>query len=296
MNLTDRRNRFRSVLEGNSCFHPGSVFDPMSARIAEDVGFELGMFAGSTASLVVLGAPDLVLLTLTEFAEQAYRICRACTLPLLVDADHGYGNALNAARTVEELESAGVAGLTLEDTALPVAFGLTNKTSLLSIEEGAGKLRAALAARQDPRLAIIGRTSAVTITGVDDAIARIQAYEAVGVDGIFLAGVKTREQLDTLSKATNLPMILGYPGKEVLDLEYLASRRVRICLQGHTPLMAAVQAVYDTLKALRAGASPSELKGVASAEMMNRYSRTDLYEQWTNDFLEPSDSRLKPTS
>jgi PEP phosphonomutase and related enzymes len=101
---TDRRKRFRSLLSGERCIHPGSVFDPISARIAEDLGFELGMFAGSTASLTVLGAPDLIVLTLSEFAGQAYRINRAGGLPLLVDADHGYGNALNVKRTVEELE------------------------------------------------------------------------------------------------------------------------------------------------------------------------------------------------
>src|SRR5579863_8437157 len=108
MGWSDRRKRLRAVLAGRRCVHPGSVFDPMSARIAEDLGFELGMFAGSVASLTVLGAPDLIVVTLSEFAEQAHRICRAGSLPLLVDADHGYGNALNVMRTVEELENAGV--------------------------------------------------------------------------------------------------------------------------------------------------------------------------------------------
>ena len=103
MHWTDRRKRFRAVLDGNACVHPGSVYDPISARIAEDLGFELGMFAGSTASLTVLGAPDLIVLTLSEFAQQAYRINRAGNLPLMVDADLCYGNALNVKRTVEEL-------------------------------------------------------------------------------------------------------------------------------------------------------------------------------------------------
>src|SRR6185437_5364662 len=98
---TARRERFRSLLEGPGCIHPASVFDPLSARMAEELGFECSMFAGSVAALVVLGAPDLILLTLTEFAAQAYRINRAGELPLLVDADHGYGNALNVMRTIE---------------------------------------------------------------------------------------------------------------------------------------------------------------------------------------------------
>src|SRR5438552_13753184 len=123
MHWTDRRRRFRAILKGGRCYHPASVFDPLSARIAEDLGFEIGMFAGSTASMTVLGAPDLIVLTLSEFAAQAYRICRAGNLALLVDADHGYGNALNAKRTVEELETAGVSALSLEDTDLTRPYG-----------------------------------------------------------------------------------------------------------------------------------------------------------------------------
>src|SRR5713101_4927936 len=147
MNLTERRERFRAILAGGRCVHPASVYDPLSARIAEDLGFELGMLAGSIASLTVLGAPDLIVLTLTEFAQQILRISRAGNLPLLVDADHGYGNALNVKRTVEELETAGVSALTVEDTALPPSYG-EGTVALIAIEEGIGKMRAALSGRQ----------------------------------------------------------------------------------------------------------------------------------------------------
>ena len=149
MHWTPRREVFRSYLESESCFQPGSVFDPISARIAEDLGFEAGIFAGSVASLAVLGAPDLIVLTLSEFAQQAHRINRAGNLPLLVDADHGYGNALNVRRTVEELETAGVAALTIEDTDLPQPFGTVGSTRLLPMEEGVGKVQAGLSGRQD---------------------------------------------------------------------------------------------------------------------------------------------------
>src|SRR6478736_5227850 len=155
MHWTDRRQRFRTLLAGNQCIHPGSVFDPISARIAEELGFEIGMFAGSIASFTVLGAPDLILLTLTEFAAQAYRINRAGKLPLMVDADHGYGNALNVMRTVQELETAGVAALMIEDTQLPRVFG-EKKPTVISLDEGVGKMKAALAAREDSALTIIG--------------------------------------------------------------------------------------------------------------------------------------------
>jgi len=285
MRWTERRKRFRAILSGARCIHPGSVFDPVSARIAQDLGFEVGMFAGSVASLTILGAPDLIAITLSEFAEQAHRICRAGDLPLLVDADHGYGNALNVMRTVEELETAGIAGLSIEDTLLPEPYGPRDKAELLSIEEGVGKMRAALAARRDPDLVIAGRTSAVGIGGVDDAIARVTAYQDAGVDAIFLVGVKTRAQMDAVAAAVDLPMIVGGVGAELMDREYLAARGVRVCLQGHQPFAAAAQAVYDTLKALREGAEPKDLKGVAPAALMKQVTRGADYDKWLAEFL-----------
>ena len=284
MHWTDRRRRFRALLAGDRCYHPGSVYDPISARIAEDLGFEIGMFAGSTASLTVLGAPDLIVLTLSEFAAQAYRINRAGNLPLMVDADHGYGNALNVKRTVEELETASICGMSIEDTELPTPHG-TTKPRLISVAEGVGKMKAALAGRQDPALCIAGRTSAIIITGLDDAIARGQAYEAVGVDALFFVGIKTRAELDAISAATKLPLIMGGVSGDLADRDYLASRRVRIALQGHQPFAAAVKAVHDTLKALRDGTAPSKLQGVASADLMKKVTRDDDYTRWTKEFL-----------
>jgi len=285
MRWTEQRERFRAILGGANCLYPASVFDPVSARIAEDLGFELGMFAGSVASLVVLGAPDLTLITLTEFAEQAHRICRAGKLPLLVDADHGYGNALNVMRTVEELETAGIAALTIEDTALPQAFGAGGAIKLLPIEEGAGKMKAALAGRRDPRLAIVGRTSAIAVTGVEDALKRAQAYEAAGVDAMFFVGLRTRAQLETISAGCRIPIVLGGVGAELSDRDYLSSRGVRICLQGHQPFMAAVAAVQETMKALRDGVPPSKLAHIASAQLMQQLCRDADYARWTKDFL-----------
>ncbi len=114
-----RRQKFRAVLQREGCSFPASVYDPVSVRIAEDLGFEVGIFGGSVASLTVLGAPHLILLTLTELAAQVMRISRASELPVLVDADHGYGNALNTMRFVQELEAAGVAGMWKIPNCLP---------------------------------------------------------------------------------------------------------------------------------------------------------------------------------
>jgi carboxyvinyl-carboxyphosphonate phosphorylmutase len=267
-----RREALRLILTGSVCIRPGPVYDAISMRIAEDLGFELGMFGGSVASLAVLGDPDVTLITLTELAEQMRRMSRAASLPVLVDADHGYGNALNVRRTVEELETTGAAGLTIEDTLLPQAYGQA-KTQLISLEEGVGKMKAAVDARDDPALVIMARTGAVSISGLDDAIARAVAYEGTGVDALFFTGVKTRSELEAIAAATKLPMVLGGAPEEMTDRDYLANQRVRIALQGHAPFAAATLAVYETLKALREGVSPKNLKGLASSELTGRVTR-----------------------
>jgi oxaloacetate decarboxylase len=272
MAFRKRREALRSILSGSSCIRPGSVYDATSIRIAQDLGFELGMFGGSVASLAVLGDPDVTLITLTELAEQMRRMSRAASLPVLVDADHGYGNALNVRRTVEELETAGAAGLTIEDTLLPQAFGQSG-TQLISLEEGVGKMKAALDARGDGALVIVGRTGAASVTSLGDAIERARAYEACGVDALFFTGIKTRDELEAISAATTLPIVLGGAPEEMVDRDYVAGQRVRVALQGHAPFAAATLAVYETLKALRDGQPAKSLKGLASSELTGRVTR-----------------------
>jgi oxaloacetate decarboxylase len=272
MTFQKRRETLRAILSGPTCIRPGSVYDAISIRIAKDLGFEVGMFGGSVASLAVLGDPDIALITLTELAEQMRRMSRASVLPVLVDADHGYGNALNVRRTIEELEAAGAAGLTIEDTLLPQAYGAT-KTQLISMEEGTGKMRAALDARRDASLVIVGRTGAASISSLDDAILRAKAYEAVGVDALFFTGIKAKAELEAISAATRLPIILGGAPEAMSDPGYLGEQRVKIALQGHAPISAATNAVYETLKALREGTSPKALTGLASADLTGKVMR-----------------------
>jgi carboxyvinyl-carboxyphosphonate phosphorylmutase len=225
-----------------------------------------------------------MLITLTELAEQMRRMSRAAALPVLVDADHGYGNALNVRRTVQELETAGAAGLTIEDTLLPAAFGEA-KAQLISLEEGVGKMKAALDGRGDPSLVIMGRTGAASITSIEDAIRRARAYEATGVDALFFTGIKSRAELEAVASATRLPIVLGGAPDELNAIDYLAGQRVRIALQGHAPIAAATQAVYETQKALREGTAPKALKGLPSAELTNRVMREADVKTRSADFL-----------
>ena len=284
MAFRERREALRSILSGSRCVRPGSVYDAISIRIAQDLGFEVGMFGGSVASLAVLGDPDIALITLTELAEQMRRMSRAASLPVLVDADHGYGNALNVRRTVQELDVAGAGGLTIEDTLLPQAFGEA-KTQLISLDEGVGKMKAALDGRCDPSLVIMARTGAASVTSLEDAILRAKAYETTGVDALFFTGIKTPSELEAIAAATRLPIVLGGAPEEMTGLDYLAAQRVRIALQGHAPFAAATQAVYATLKALREGTSPKHLKGLAPPELTGRATREKDMKARAADFL-----------
>ncbi|MBI4207929.1 MAG: isocitrate lyase/phosphoenolpyruvate mutase family protein [Betaproteobacteria bacterium] len=286
MSYSEQRNKLRAVLAGSKCLSPASIFDPLSARVAESVGYEIGMLAGSVASNTTLAAPDLIVLTLTELAEQIRRIMRVSKLGLLVDADHGYGNALNVMRTIQELEHAGVSGMSIEDTALPLRFGQPEGSDeLISTEEMAGKLRAAVAARTDPGLVIAGRTAALKVEGTEGAAARAKAYAAIGVDAIFVVGVETLDQVQAVHDAARLPIIVG-SAPASLKREDLAARGARILLQGHQPVAAAVKALQDTYAHLYGGGAPADLKShIASPQEIERLVAGETYRKWQREYL-----------
>ena len=277
----DLRTQFRALLGSNSCYHTASVFDPMAARIAADLGFEVGILGGSVASLQVLAAPDFALITLSEFVEQATRIGRVSRLPVIADADHGYGNALNVMRTVVELERAGIAALTLEDTLLPAQFG-RKSTDLISIDEGVGKIRAALEARVDPDLAIIARTHAGVLEA-SEVIRRIQAYQTAGADAICLVGVEDFDHLQQFAAALSIPlMLVTYGNPKLRDNARLASLGVRIVVNGHAAYFAAIKATYDCLREQRG----DQLCDLNATELTHTYTQPEDYILWAREFME----------
>jgi carboxyvinyl-carboxyphosphonate phosphorylmutase len=285
MKSTDRRLRMRAVLAGQDCLSPADVFDPLSARIAESVGYQLGVLTGAMSSASTLAAPDLVLLTLTDFSDQVRRITRASGLSLLVDADHGYGNALNVMRTVIELEHAGVAALTIEDTQLPRRFGQTLGTlELITVAEMTGKLRAALAARCDAELVIAARTS-LRIDNFDETVARARAYAATGVDALFVVGLEKIEQLKAIRAAVELPLMLG-PVNAPIERDLLAADGARIMLHGHEPARAAIKAMQETYAHLFRGGEPQALKSrIASSADMERLINAEAYKELQQRYL-----------
>ncbi len=274
-----RRMAFRAILAGDRCVHPASVFDPLSALAAQDLGFECGILGGSVASLVLLGAPDLGLITLDELSGLARRICRAGELPLLVDADHGYGNALNVRRTVEELECAGVAALTIEDTMLPAPFGGADAGALITPAEAAGKLRAAVGARIDPALVIVGRTNAGLQT-VEQLLQRQALFEDTGIDALFVARARSMELVEALAEKARVPLILA-AAPAGSDARWLAERKVRVCLKGHQGVADAAALVYAQLAALRGAAAAPE----DPQQLVKRLSKSELYTRMERDYL-----------
>jgi oxaloacetate decarboxylase len=286
MNHTEQRKRLRAVFAGAKCLSPASVYDALSARVAESVGYELGMLAGSVASNTTLAAPDLIVLTLTEFADQIRRIMRASRLSLIVDADHGYGNALNVMRAVEELEHAGVSGMSIEDTALPTRFGQAEGADeLITTAEMVGKLKAAVAARRDPSTVILGRTAALKVEDTPRTVARAKAYAACGVDAIFVVGVESVDQVRAVHEAVNLPIMVGSAPASI-KREDFAAAGARVLLQGHPPVAAAVKALKEVYVHLYNGGAPADLKDrIAPAKEMDALVNGEAYKKRQKDYL-----------
>jgi oxaloacetate decarboxylase len=283
MTPTDKRNRLRAILKGDVCTSPATVWDALSARVAEAAGFDCGILSGAVCATFVLGAPDHALHTLSEFAGQVRCITRASDLSLFADADQGYGNALNVMRTVEELEHAGLAGLSIEDLAIPVRFGRNGAAELISVPEAIGKLKAALSARRDASLIIVARTASLRMEPIVQVVERARAYAGAGVDALFLTRLKTLQDLDAIRTAVDIPIIVG---RADISRAELQARGVRFHLQGHAVLPAVVKAIYDTYRHLKADGDPARLSSqLATPEEMARLLRVAEYQNWSEAYL-----------
>ena len=284
MTPTEKRNRLRAILKGDKCISPATVWDALSARVAEAAGFECGILSGSVSAATVLGAPDMALQTLTEFAAQVRCVTRASNLSVFVDADQGYGNALNAMRTVEELEHAGLAGLAIEDLIMPLPFGVHGKDVLIPVPEAVGKLKAALSARQDSSLVIVARTASLRIEPLPVVLERLRAYVGAGVDALFVTGVKHLADLEATCKAVHIPVTLG--SAPDISRADSAACGVRFRLQGHAVLAACAKAMHDTYMHLKEDRDPAALKpSLATPETMAKLYKVADYKQWNDTYL-----------
>ena len=280
-----RQQAFQSLLRGPHCTQIASVFDPVSARLAQAAGFRGGFLSGSMTSAVVHGAPDVGVLTLTELAEQVRRTARASDLPLLVDGDHGYGNALNVIWAVRELEAAGAAAMTIEDLVAPQPLGVSEDRALADSEFEA-KLVAAVAARRSDQFAIVGQTIIASVSGEDALVQRARLIEAAGCDAVMIYKVGTAAALEAVADAVSLPLILAPLAPQLNDPDLLRRCRVRISFLGHQAFRAAVAAMHSAYLALLEDNTAARAAAMgAEPELLRQALRRDEVATLMRDFL-----------
>ena len=277
------REKLRAVLEGSDCNSCASVFDPLSARMAESIGFNVGILGGSISSLMQLGVPDISLLTMSELVDHAQRVCRASALPVIVDGDSGYGNALNVTRLVHELEFAGAAGITIEDTILPSPH--SHLVSMVPLAEAVCKLEAALNARQDKSMVVIARTPTDDSQPLAQILERVKSYTNAGVDAICAFGLTNPATLAAIRDVTSLPvMVISYGENKLGSNDELAARGVRVYMRGHTPFEKAVSATYQSLLDTYTQNSLSATPILIDKHIISAFSQRDHFDQLAKDY------------
>lgn len=241
---------------------PGA-YDALSARLIEQAGFEAVYLSGAGLAHSRLGSPDLGLLTLSEMADAAAAICDAVSLPVIADADTGYGNALNVRRTVRAYERAGVAALQLEDQVFPKRCGHLEGKAVIPAEEMVGKLKAALDARTDPDLLIVARTDARATDGLDEALRRARRYEEAGADVIFVEAPQSAQELRQIVGAVRAPCLANMVegGRTpLLSASDLDAMGFRIVIFPNAVTRFVARQVGEFLMALRAQGGTSGLR------------------------------------
>jgi methylisocitrate lyase len=241
--------RLRQAWQQQTIAIPG-VFNALVAKMAERLGFQAVYLSGGALS-AAYGVPDVGLLTLSEFAHEARIIAQATSLPLLCDADTGFGEALNVERTVRLLENAGAAGLHLEDQQSPKRCGHLSGKSLVDAETMAAKIRAAAAARRDSGFVIIARTDARGVTGFDDAVRRAKRYLAAGADAIFPEALESADEFRAFAEAVPAPLLANNTefGKSPnVDIAVFAALGYRMVLFPLTAFRTALKSAEDTLR------------------------------------------------
>ena len=280
------RERFRQVISRDTCTLAANIFDPLSARIAHMLEYEVCVLSGSVGKVANLGVPDAVLSNMSDVVDHCRRITRIADVSLMVDAEDGFGNAVNVVRTVREMEAAGVAAIEIEDNFVPKKFNVQDP-GLISKEEQVGKLKAAVAARTDLTTVIVARSAAFGLCPLDEAVDRLTVYSQTGAEAVMLTGVNSREQIEAAHRATSLPLcILALPPEARNDTDFLAANGVRILMLGNPTFAVAVKAIYDSLKHLKDGEAMEELAArQAPPELLRSVNRTGEFMELQEEYL-----------
>jgi 2-methylisocitrate lyase-like PEP mutase family enzyme len=264
---TPRQQLRRRLKSGPVIIAPG-IYDAYGARFVEQAGFEAAYMTGNGVSASLLGRPDVGLVDLTMITSHARRVAAAVDIPLVCDADTGYGNAVSVRRTVEEFEAAGVAAIHIEDQASPKRCGqLPGARPVIELAEAAGKIEAAIAARRDPDFIVIARTDAAEAHGLDEAIRRAKAFRKAGADVIFVemkSGPAILEDLKRVTSEIDAPCLVNMGaggGLDELDPDGIGRLGLRIAIYPGIERAAAGFAIREALAVLKKDGNTRALRG-----------------------------------
>jgi 2,3-dimethylmalate lyase len=293
MNYSSPRKRLRELLASKRLIIAPGIYDAYGARLVEQAGFEAAYMTGNGVSASLLGVPDVGLVDLTLITQHAHRVAACIDIPLICDADTGYGNAVNVRRTVQEYENAGVAAIHLEDQVSPKRCGhLPGSRPVVSLEEAAGKIEAAVAARRDSDFIIIARTDAAGGEGVDAAILRGQAYRKAGADVVFVELNSSPDISDILKRVAgeiDAPCLVnvGESGKlgelSVSELERIG---MRIAIYPGLGRCAAGYGIREALKVLKRDGSTAKARDrMLTFKEYNDALKLSEVEEWERKYL-----------
>jgi 2,3-dimethylmalate lyase len=259
---SDGRSRLAELMDRDMVLAPG-CYDPLGARLIEEAGFPAVYMTGFGTAAGRLGRPDVGLLTLSEMVDNARRIAQAVSVPVIADADTGYGNALNVIRTVHEYEAAGVAAIHLEDQVMPKKCGHMEDKALIGAGEMAAKVAAAVAARERPDFLIIARTDARAVEGLDQALERARRYRDAGADVLFVEAPQSTDEIKTIADHfPDVPLLFNYAegGKTpAVTHEFLRDLGFRLVIFPLSALLAATAAMRSILAEIRTRGTPIEV-------------------------------------
>jgi methylisocitrate lyase len=279
----------REILQEPEILIAPGAHNAFTARIIEQTGFKAVYLTGSGASMDLLGMPDLGFLTMTEMVVHAGNIVQATRLPVIADADTGYGNALNVMRTIREYERTGVAGVHIEDQVTPKRCGHFAGKEVISREEMIGKIEAALDARRDPDFLIIARTDARAVLGLEEAIERGKAYRQAGADMIFVDAPESVEELRVISRSIPGPLMvnLSEGGKTpLISARELQEMGYHLVIYPRSAAGAAAKAIQELLAALKKeGTTKNFLDRIVSFEERNQITGLAHYQELEKKYL-----------
>lgn len=252
--------RLRELLARPDPILAPGVFDGLGARLVEEAGFPAVYMTGFGTAAALLGRPDVGLLTMSEMVENAARIAAACDLPVIADADTGYGNALNVIRTVQEYERAGVAAIHIEDQVAPKKCGHMEGKQVIPLSEMEAKIRAAVAARRSPDFVIIARTDARAVEGMDSALERARRYREAGADVLFVEAAESEDEISVVARAlADLPLLFNWAegGKTPpVDYDTLAALGFKIVIFPIATLLGTTAWIRSALAEIRKAGTP----------------------------------------